>query len=84
MAKGTAAATEARELAATPPTGLAAAEAIARRARGLGNDAPEKGGRSYPQIVVENAFTFTNNIMFLLGVGLVIDQLAGGYPGAQP
>lgn len=56
----------------TPDSGLSAAEVVARRARGLGNDAPEKGGRSYLQIVVENAFTFTNNIMFLLGLGLVL------------
>lgn len=58
--------------APTPAEGLSAAEVVARRARGLGNDAPEKGGRSYLQIVVENVFTFTNNIMFLLGLGLVV------------
>ncbi len=63
---------EREALTPTPDAGLSAAEVITRRARGLGNDAPEKTGRSYPQIVVENAFTFTNNIMFLLGLGLVI------------
>jgi cation-transporting ATPase E len=52
--------------------GLSAAEVVARRQRGLGNDAREKGGRTYLQIFVENTFTFTNNIMFLLGLGLVI------------
>ncbi len=56
----------------TPLTGLAGAAVVARRARGLGNNVREKGGRSYLQIVVENTFTFTNNIIFLLGVGLVI------------
>src|SRR5688572_22147970 len=52
--------------------GLTSAEVVARRQRGLGNDAREKGGRTYLQIVTENTFTFTNNIMFLLGLGLVI------------
>src|SRR5690242_1047645 len=56
----------------TPSTGLTAAEVVARRARGMGNNAPEKSGRSYLQIAAENTFTFTNNIIFLLGVGLVI------------
>ena len=62
----------AQDLIETPASGLTAAEVLARRARGLGNDARETGGRSYLQIVGENTFTFTNNIMFLLGLGLVI------------
>ncbi|MEP7379417.1 MAG: HAD-IC family P-type ATPase [Chloroflexota bacterium] len=62
----------AQDLTQTPDTGLSATEVLARRARGLGNDARETGGRSYGQVVVENTFTFTNNIMFLLGLGLVI------------
>ncbi|MEP7158275.1 MAG: HAD-IC family P-type ATPase, partial [Chloroflexota bacterium] len=56
----------------TPLNGLSAPEVAARRARGLGSDARETTGRSYLQIFVENTFTFTNNIMFLLGVGLVL------------
>ncbi|MDL2335700.1 MAG: HAD-IC family P-type ATPase, partial [Chloroflexota bacterium] len=62
----------AQDLIETPTSGLTAAEVLARRARGLGNDAPETGGRSYLEIAGENTFTFTNNIMFLLGLGLVI------------
>jgi cation-transporting ATPase E len=61
-----------RTLSATPDTGLSAAEVDARRAKGLGNKAAAKTGRSYFEIVRENVFTFTNNIMFLLGVGLVL------------
>jgi len=59
-------------LAATADSGLSASEVLARRARGLGNDAPDRSGRSYVQILTENTFTFTNNIMFLLGLGLVL------------
>jgi cation-transporting P-type ATPase E len=61
-----------RTLSATPDTGLPAAEVDARRAKGLGNKAAAKSGRSYFEIVRENVFTFTNNIMFLLGVGLML------------
>ena len=56
----------------TPPTGLSAADVVARRARGMGNDTHVASGRGYVAIIRENAFTFTNNIIFLLGVALVI------------
>jgi cation-transporting ATPase E len=56
----------------TPLSGLSTAEVGQRRARGLGNDAPDRSGRSYVEIVRQNTFTFTNNIMFLLGLGLVL------------
>lgn len=61
-----------RTLSATADSGLPAAEVDARRAKGLGNKAAAKSGRGYFEIVRENVFTFTNNIMFLLGVGLVL------------
>jgi hypothetical protein len=40
------------------------------RSRGLGNKAAPKTGRSYWQILRENVFQFTNNIMFTLAVVL--------------
>lgn len=51
--------------------GLTEAEVVARRAAGQGNTAPPPTGRTYPQIIRENVFTFINNILFLLGVALV-------------
>jgi len=59
-------------LAPTPATGLTSADVSDRRARGLGNKAAPKTGRSYWQILRENVFQFTNNIMFTLAVGLVL------------
>ncbi|RIK32845.1 MAG: magnesium-transporting ATPase, partial [Chloroflexi bacterium] len=54
--------------------GLTEAEAQARRAKGLGNTAPPRSGRSYWDIVRENVFTFINisilglsAVLFLLG-----------------
>ena len=52
--------------------GLTAAEVVDRRARGLGNDAQISTTRSYIQIVRENVFTFVNNVLFGLGVALVL------------
>ena len=59
-------------VAATPSTGLTEAEAASRRAAGRGNTAPPATGRTYAQIVRENVFTFINNVIFVLGVLLVI------------
>ena len=52
--------------------GLSEREAEARRAAGQGNSAPPPTGRTYLQIVRENVFTFINNILFLLGIALVL------------
>src|SRR5512139_2441796 len=51
---------------------LTDAEASARRAAGQGNPPPPPSGRSYWRIVRENVFTFINNTIFLLGLGLVL------------
>src|SRR6188474_1699403 len=59
-------------IAPTPATGLTSAEVGARRAKGLGNKAAPKTGRGYTQILRENVFQFTNNIMFGLAIGLVL------------
>ena len=56
----------------TPPTGLTDAEAVERRARGLGNPPPPPTTRSYARIVRENVFTFINDVLFLLGLALVL------------
>jgi cation-transporting ATPase E len=47
--------------------GLSEREAAERRARGLGNDARLKTGRTYGQIVRENLLTFFNLVLFGLG-----------------
>jgi cation-transporting ATPase E len=60
------------DLAPTPPTGLTLDEVARRRAAGQGNDVEWRSGRTYWQIVRENVFVFINNIMFLLGVALVL------------
>jgi len=52
--------------------GLSEAEVLTRRARGQGNDVPLHTTRSYVQIVRENVFTFINNVLFGLGVALVL------------
>ena len=56
----------------TPPTGLTDAEASDRRGRGLGNRPPPATTRTYGAIVRENVFTFVNNVLFLLGLALVV------------
>ncbi len=56
----------------TPSTGLTDAEAAERRGRGLGNSAPPPTTRTYAQILRENVFTFVNNVLFLLGLALVV------------
>lgn len=52
--------------------GLSEAEVLARRARGQGNYVPLNTTRSYVQILRENVFTFINNVLFGLGVALVL------------
>jgi cation-transporting ATPase E len=47
--------------------GLSEQEVAERRARGLGNDARLKTGRTYGQIVRENLLTFFNLVLFGLG-----------------
>ena len=47
-------------------------EAAARRAAGQGNPPPPPSGRSYWRIIRENVFTFVNNTIFLLGLGLIL------------
>jgi cation-transporting ATPase E len=59
-------------VAVTPATGLTEAEAASRRAAGRGNTAPPATSRTYGQIVRENVFTFINNVIFVLGVLLVL------------
>lgn len=59
-------------VAATPATGLTEAEATSRRAAGRGNTAPPATSRTYGQIVRENVFTFINDVIFVLGVLLVL------------
>jgi cation-transporting P-type ATPase E len=59
-------------VAATPATGLTEAEAVTLRAAGRGNTATIATGRTYAQIVRENVFTFINDVIFVLGVLLVI------------
>jgi hypothetical protein len=51
--------------------GLTEREAGARRARGLGNDAPLTTGRTCRQILRENAFTFLNAVLLALALALV-------------
>jgi cation-transporting P-type ATPase E len=52
--------------------GLSASEVKLRRAQGRGNTAPLKTSRSYIQIVRENVFIPVNNMMYLLGIALVL------------
>ena len=56
----------------TPPTGLTDTEAAERRARGLGNPPPPPSTRTYARILRENVFTFINDVLFLLGLALVL------------
>jgi cation-transporting ATPase E len=60
------------DLPGTPSGGLTDEEAGRRRAAGFGNTAPPTTSRTYAQIVVENLFTFINNILIALGIGLVL------------
>nr|MBA2571191.1 haloacid dehalogenase [Chloroflexota bacterium] len=63
-----------------PPTGrrgLSDAEAAGRRARGLGNDVEISSGRTYVQILRENAFTPVNVLLGAIAVLLVVLGLLG-------
>jgi len=55
-----------------PEGGLSEAEAAARRARGEGNAYRPPTGRSYLAIARANLFTFFNNILFAIGVALIV------------
>ena len=57
---------------ADPGPGLDEAEVVARRERGQGNRPPRPTTRGYRQIVVENTFTFVNDVLFLLALALVL------------
>ena len=52
--------------------GLSIDEVLKRRAEGLGNNVPLQTTRSYLQILRENVFTFINNVLFALGIALVL------------
>src|SRR5437764_6873524 len=52
--------------------GLSEREVQARRAAGRGNTAPPPTSRTYGQIIRENVFTFINNVLFLLGLALIL------------
>ncbi|HUX88017.1 MAG TPA: HAD-IC family P-type ATPase, partial [Chloroflexota bacterium] len=54
------------------PSGLTESEVLARRAGGLGNVLPAPTGRTYREIVRENVFTFVNNVLFGLGIALIL------------
>jgi cation-transporting ATPase E len=56
----------------THPRGLTSQQVEQRRAAGLVNHAPTQTTRTYGQILRENVFTFINNVLFLLGLGLVL------------
>jgi cation-transporting ATPase E len=65
-------ATNRQELALLAIRGLSESEAAERRAQGQGNDVPLQTSRSYMQIVRENVFSFINNVLFGLGIALIV------------
>ena len=65
------------DLPPTPDTGLSAAEATARQARGLGNDARIATGRTYPEILRDNVLQPVNILLGLICVILVALGLYG-------
>ena len=69
---GTAAAGRGATSSSRPGLGLTSVEAEARRAQGLGNDAPLHSSRSYQVILRENIFTFINTSLFVLGLILIV------------
>jgi len=68
---------ESTDLPPTPDSGLSDAEAVARRARGLGNDAHIRSGRSYWDILRQNVFTVVNVLLILIALVLVALGLYG-------
>jgi cation-transporting ATPase E len=67
------------DLGLTPDTGLSAAEAAARAARGLGNDARIASGRTYPEILRDNVLQPVN---ILLGIICLVLAALGLYGDA--
>ncbi len=64
-----------QELAPPPEPqsqGLTESEIVARRSQGLTNVLPVKTSRTYLQIIGENVFTAINDILFVLGLALVL------------
>jgi cation-transporting ATPase E len=61
------------DLSATPPKGLSEAEAARRRAAGMGNDARIGSGRSYLDIVRDNALNPVN--VLLVAISAVLASL---------
>ncbi|MGI8533624.1 MAG: HAD-IC family P-type ATPase, partial [Candidatus Limnocylindrales bacterium] len=61
----------------TGPAGLTEAEAAARRAHGLGNDAAISSGRTYLDILRENALTVVNVLLMAIAIVLVVLGLLG-------
>ncbi len=55
-----------------PLSGLSESEVTARRARGEANTAPPSTTRTFGQIIRENVFTFINDVLFVLGIALII------------
>src|ERR687883_140542 len=53
-------------------SGLSAAEVAVRKARGEVNAPPPAPGRTYRQIVLENIFSFINNVFYVLCLLLVL------------
>jgi cation-transporting P-type ATPase E len=62
----------ARAAIAEERVGLSTAEVARRRAAGQGNPPAPATTRSYLEIIRENVFTFVNNVLFALGVALVL------------
>ncbi|NJP05913.1 MAG: hypothetical protein HC837_09970 [Chloroflexaceae bacterium] len=52
--------------------GLSEQDVLERRASGQSNAIDRQLSRSYTQILRENVFTFIHNVMFLLGVALIV------------
>ena len=63
-----------QELTTTPQQfrGLKESEVASRRSQGLTNALPVKTSRTYVQIIGENVFTPINDILFVLGLALVL------------
>ena len=56
----------------SPITGLTESEVLARRANGEGNDVDQSGSRTYLDIIRANLFTFFNNILYIIGILLIV------------
>ncbi len=52
--------------------GLSEAEVVTRRQQGQGNVVQFHTGRTYPQILRKNAFTFINTVLFSIGIVLLL------------